>query len=134
MLVFQRAHGREPGNQRATLIRRGVESSDLLLRYLMARAENSGFAISSVQDAAEATKISTMVLRCRAVAHHFRRHSLGFIKQSTSSHARLNVPTLVQAAAMAIILIRGLDVLMIGEYPRHTRDGRVYSSQRRRGA
>ncbi|MDI5449434.1 YbjO family protein, partial [Salmonella enterica subsp. enterica serovar Cerro] len=38
---------------------------------------------------------------------------MGFIKQSTSSHARLNVPTLVQVAAMAIILIRGLDVLMI---------------------
>ncbi|EAV2787054.1 DUF2593 domain-containing protein, partial [Salmonella enterica] len=26
---------------------------------------------------------------------------MGFIKQSTSSHARLNVPTLVQVAAMA---------------------------------
>ncbi|MFA8209440.1 DUF2593 domain-containing protein, partial [Salmonella enterica subsp. enterica serovar Enteritidis] len=31
---------------------------------------------------------------------------MGCRKQSTSSHARLNGPTLVQVAAMAIILIR----------------------------
>ncbi|MGV4275161.1 YbjO family protein [Citrobacter farmeri] len=39
--------------------------------------------------------------------------SLGFFKKSSSSHARLNVPALVQVAALAIILIRGLDLLMI---------------------
>lgn len=39
--------------------------------------------------------------------------SLGFFKKSSSSHARLNVPTLVQVAAFAIILIRCLDLLMI---------------------
>ena len=39
--------------------------------------------------------------------------SLGFFKKSSSSHARLNVPTLVQVAALAIILIRCLDLLMI---------------------
>ncbi len=61
----------------------------------------------------------------------FRKKTfIGFIKQSTSSHARLNVPTLVQVAAMAIILIRGLDIADDYEYPRHTWDGRVYSSQR----
>lgn len=36
-----------------------------------------------------------------------------FFKKTSSSHARLNVPALVQAAALAIIMIRGLDVLMI---------------------
>ncbi|VEB61731.1 membrane protein [Salmonella enterica subsp. enterica] len=68
-----------------------------------------------MQDAAEATKIFHYGNALpRGSRHHFQgRHSLGFIKQSTSSHARLNVPTLVQVAAMAIILIRGLDVLMI---------------------
>ena len=40
-------------------------------------------------------------------------YSLGFFKKSSSSHARLNVPTLVQVAALAIILIRCLDLLMI---------------------
>ena len=39
--------------------------------------------------------------------------TLGFFKKSSSSHARLNVPALVQVAALAIIMIRGLDVLMI---------------------
>lgn len=39
--------------------------------------------------------------------------TLGFFKKTSSSHARLNVPALVQAAALAIIMIRGLDVLMI---------------------
>lgn len=39
--------------------------------------------------------------------------SLGFFNKTSSSHARLNVPTLVQAAALAIIMIRGLDLLMI---------------------
>lgn len=39
--------------------------------------------------------------------------SLGLFKKSSSSHARLNVPTLVQVAALAIILIRCLDLLMI---------------------
>lgn len=39
--------------------------------------------------------------------------SLGFFKKSSSSHARLNVPALVQVAALAIIMIRGLDLLMI---------------------
>lgn len=40
-------------------------------------------------------------------------NSLGFFKKSSSSHARLNVPALVQVAALAIIMIRGLDLLMI---------------------
>ncbi|MBJ9137772.1 YbjO family protein [Citrobacter farmeri] len=39
--------------------------------------------------------------------------SLGFFKKSSSSYARLNVPALVQVAALAIIMIRGLDLLMI---------------------
>ena len=39
--------------------------------------------------------------------------TLGFFKKTSSSHARLNVPALVQVAALAIIMIRGLDVLMI---------------------
>ena len=39
--------------------------------------------------------------------------SLGFFNKTSSSHARLNVPTLVQVAALAIIMIRGLDLLMI---------------------
>lgn len=40
--------------------------------------------------------------------------TLGFFKKTSSSHARLNVPALVQVAALAIIImIRGLDVLMI---------------------
>ncbi|MCP1690649.1 hypothetical protein J2T26_000474 [Citrobacter farmeri] len=38
---------------------------------------------------------------------------MGFFKKSSSSHARLNVPALVQVAALAIIMIRGLDLLMI---------------------
>ncbi|WP_420244069.1 YbjO family protein [Citrobacter sedlakii] len=40
-------------------------------------------------------------------------HTLGFFKKTSSSHARLNVPALVQVAALAIIMIRCLDVLMI---------------------
>ena len=39
--------------------------------------------------------------------------TLGFFKKTSSSHARLNVPALVQVAALAIIMISGLDVLMI---------------------
>ncbi|POT57976.1 DUF2593 domain-containing protein [Citrobacter amalonaticus] len=39
--------------------------------------------------------------------------SLGFFKKTSSSHARLNVPALVQVAALAIIMIRCLDLLMI---------------------
>ena len=39
--------------------------------------------------------------------------TLGFFKKTSSSNARLNVPALVQVAALAIIMIRGLDVLMI---------------------
>jgi len=38
---------------------------------------------------------------------------LRLFAKSRHSHARLNVPTLVQIAAFAIILIRGLDLLMI---------------------
>ncbi|MGS9059331.1 YbjO family protein, partial [Salmonella enterica subsp. enterica serovar Infantis] len=50
----------------------------------------------------------------RGSRHNFQgRHSFVFIKQSTSSHVILNVPTLVQVAAIAIILIRCIDVLMI---------------------
>lgn len=41
------------------------------------------------------------------------RRNVGIFKKTSSSHARLNVPALVQAAALAIIMIRGLDVLMI---------------------
>lgn len=36
-----------------------------------------------------------------------------FFSKSTHSHARLNVPALVQVAALAIILIRALDLIMI---------------------
>lgn len=39
--------------------------------------------------------------------------ALGFFKKSSTSHARLNVPALVQVAALAIIMIRCLDLLMI---------------------
>ncbi len=38
---------------------------------------------------------------------------MGLFTKTRSSHARLNVPALVQVAAFAIILIRGLDLLMI---------------------
>lgn len=40
-------------------------------------------------------------------------YTLGFFLKTRSSHASLNVPALVQVAALAIILIRALDVLMI---------------------
>jgi hypothetical protein len=39
--------------------------------------------------------------------------TLGLFTKTRSSHARLNVPALVQVAAFAIILIRCLDLLMI---------------------
>lgn len=39
--------------------------------------------------------------------------TLGLFTKTRSSHARLNVPALVQVAAFAIILIRALDLLMI---------------------
>jgi len=39
--------------------------------------------------------------------------TLGLISKSSNSHARLNVPALVQVAALAIIMIRCLDLLMI---------------------
>ena len=45
--------------------------------------------------------------------------TLGFFKKTSSSHARLNVPALAQVAALAIIMIRGLDTLGvrgIGEF------------------
>jgi hypothetical protein len=38
---------------------------------------------------------------------------VGFFRKSRHSHARLNVPALVQVAALAIILIRCLDLLML---------------------
>jgi len=38
---------------------------------------------------------------------------LRFFSKTRHSHARLNVPALVQVAALAIILIRALDLLMI---------------------
>jgi uncharacterized membrane protein len=38
---------------------------------------------------------------------------LGLFTKSRHSHARLNVPALVQVAALAIILIRCLDLLMV---------------------
>jgi len=38
---------------------------------------------------------------------------LGFFKKTRQTHARPNVPALVQVAALAIIMIRCLDVLMI---------------------
>jgi hypothetical protein len=38
---------------------------------------------------------------------------LGLLKKSRLTHARPNVPALVQVAALAIIMIRCLDVLMI---------------------
>ncbi|HEY4438084.1 YbjO family protein [Lelliottia sp. V106_10] len=38
---------------------------------------------------------------------------MGFFSKSRHSHARLNVPALVQVAALAIILIRCLDLLMV---------------------
>lgn len=38
---------------------------------------------------------------------------MGFFRKSRHSHARLNVPALVQVAALAIILIRCLDLLML---------------------
>ena len=38
---------------------------------------------------------------------------MGLFTKAPSSHARLNVPALVQVAAFAIILIRGVDLLMI---------------------
>ncbi|MGY5367192.1 YbjO family protein [Enterobacter oligotrophicus] len=39
--------------------------------------------------------------------------TLGFLQKSRHTHARPNVPALVQVAALAIIMIRCLDVLMI---------------------
>ncbi len=59
MLVFSSVRmGVNPEiNALATLILGVVGIVGFIARYLMARAENSGFAISSVQDAAEATKI-----------------------------------------------------------------------------
>lgn len=39
--------------------------------------------------------------------------TLGLISKTRQSHARLNVPALVQVAALAIIMIRCLDLLMI---------------------
>lgn len=39
--------------------------------------------------------------------------TLGFLSKTSQSHARLNVPALVQVAALAIIMIRCLDLLMI---------------------
>ena len=38
---------------------------------------------------------------------------MGFLQKTRHSHARPNVPALVQVAALAIIMIRCLDVLMI---------------------
>lgn len=38
---------------------------------------------------------------------------MGFFQKTRHTHARLNVPALVQVAALAIIMIRCLDVLMI---------------------
>lgn len=50
----------------------------------------------------------------RSSRHCFHgRRFVGIFKKSSSSHARLNVPALVQVAALAIIMIRGLDLLMI---------------------
>ncbi|WP_436856960.1 YbjO family protein [Citrobacter tructae] len=38
---------------------------------------------------------------------------MGFLKTARQTHARPNVPALVQVAALAIIMIRALDLLMI---------------------
>ncbi len=51
----------------------------------------------------------------RMTRHFFLREvtALGFLRKSRITHARPNVPALVQVAALAIIMIRCLDVLMI---------------------
>lgn len=38
---------------------------------------------------------------------------MGFFSKTRQSHARMNVPAIVQVAALAIIMIRALDLLMI---------------------
>jgi hypothetical protein len=65
-----------------------------------------------VQDAAEPPKIGTAAWSAPWRRFH-GRHYVGIVYENSSSHARLNVPALVQVAAFAIILIRGLDLLMI---------------------
>ena len=49
------------------------------------------------------------------VAVSFRRegYAVGFFKKTQQGHARLNVPALVQVAAIAIIAIRCLDLLLL---------------------
>ena len=81
----------------------------------MARAESSECAISSVQEGAEPTKIANRAYYRRRTrgAVFMDDFTLGLFTKTRSSHARLNVPALVQVAAFAIILIRGLDLLMI---------------------
>lgn len=39
--------------------------------------------------------------------------AVGFLKKTRSTHARLNVPALVQVAAIAIISVRCVDILML---------------------
>lgn len=69
-----------------------------------------------MQDAAEAPKIDNKTW-CRrrdcATPFSWKTQPLGLFTKARSSHARLNVPALVQVAAFAIILIRALDLLMI---------------------
>ena len=82
----------------------------------MARAEKRyQCAISSVQDKAEPPKIGTAAPGRRHPVAPFSWKTLRWdcLRKLAHRHARLNVPALVQVAAFAIILIRGLDLLMI---------------------
>ena len=51
--------------------------------------------------------------RMFAASFSWKATTLELFTRSRQSHARLNVPALVQVAALAIILIRGLDLIMI---------------------
>ena len=99
MLVFSSVRmGVNPEiNALATLILGAVGIVGFIAWYLMARAEKQ-----RIRDIQRARRIVFM-----------EDETLGFFKKTSSSHARLNVPALVQVAALAIIMIRGLDVLMI---------------------
>ncbi len=85
-----------------------------------------------MQDKAEPPKIGTAASGRRHPVAPFSWKTLRWdcFKKTRSSHARLNVPALVQVAAFAIILIRGLDLLMILNLLGLQRAERIHTPQR----
>ncbi len=128
-------YGREPEIQRAGDVnpRRVGIVRKFIARYLMARAETADSRYPACQDAAEATKIFHYGNALpRGSRHPFSREDafIGIYKAINLITCPFKYCLRWCRLRMAIILIRGLDVLMIMNTLGMRGMGEVYSSQR----